>query len=121
MLGSTPPLPNPDIFTHHRNLLLWNFLSLVQQLPFTCRQRGGKGRRSAGAEETTTGTLGSTGIQASPHHAYCLQAAITHRGLFARGNREQISFKEQDKMKLYETVWVCVCVLLSGRPSVFGQ
>lgn len=26
----------PNIFIHHRNLLLWNFLPLDQQLPLTC-------------------------------------------------------------------------------------
>lgn len=37
----------PNIFTHHRNLLLWNFLWLDQQMPLLCcleiyRERGEK-------------------------------------------------------------------------------
>jgi len=104
----------PDIFTHHRNLPLWNFLSLDQ--------RKGKRLEKRPVTVTICWYYCLNRIQYNAGYLVHLWVVTLLTIYWARTKTQERTnlfqgAEQSEVLWMCVCVFVCVCVLLSGRPS----
>ena len=94
----------PDIFTHHRNLLQWNFLSLDQWMPLTCRPTAQKrGKETIISFLVPVIEIGINTRQTSVSWGLTL-FDVSHIKTFLIWKRSTKGF-----WKIWITLWMCMC------------